>query len=198
MKKTPVLHVRPRKDISLAALTHHERDVLKDCLRFRREHLVEQREGGAPEYFSRAVEPIDSIFAKLFIVENPFEPWNPEPFPIEKIVGARLPVVLRVEPREGDKLSRKIQPTYEYYPIGEHVVAAPGVCGGTATFYGTRICLRHALNLLIAGWSMERVLISLPSIPLEWLNEAITFFNTNSPEVFEVPLLPEAEIAKQT
>jgi hypothetical protein len=27
---------------------------------------------------------------------------------------------------------------YEYYPIGQHIVAAPGVCGGRPTFKYTR------------------------------------------------------------
>jgi len=37
---------------------------------------------------------------------------------------------------------------YEYYPVGRHIVIAPGVCGGRPTFKYTRIDVRHALNLL--------------------------------------------------
>src|SRR5215468_4650967 len=46
---------------------------------------------------------------------------------------------------------------YEYYPVGRHIVVAPGVCGGRPTFKYTRIDVRHALNLLAAGRSIERV-----------------------------------------
>jgi len=28
---------------------------------------------------------------------------------------------------------------YEYYPLGEYIVIAPGVCGGRPTFKGTRL-----------------------------------------------------------
>jgi uncharacterized protein (DUF433 family) len=46
---------------------------------------------------------------------------------------------------------------YEYYPLGEHIVAAPGVCGGRPTFKYTRIDVRHAMSLLAGGWTVERV-----------------------------------------
>ena len=46
---------------------------------------------------------------------------------------------------------------YEYYPLGEHIVAAPGVCGGEPTFKYTRINVEHALSLLSGGWTVEAV-----------------------------------------
>jgi uncharacterized protein (DUF433 family) len=46
---------------------------------------------------------------------------------------------------------------YEYYPVGRHIVVAPGICGGRPTFKYTRIDVRHALSLLSAGRSLERV-----------------------------------------
>jgi len=46
---------------------------------------------------------------------------------------------------------------YEYYPLGRYVVIAPGVCGGRPTFKYTRIDVRHALSLLAAGRTVERV-----------------------------------------
>ncbi len=42
---------------------------------------------------------------------------------------------------------------YEYYPLGEHVVIAPGVCGGRPTFKGTRLEAQVILDLLAAGES---------------------------------------------
>lgn len=46
---------------------------------------------------------------------------------------------------------------YAYYPLGEYVVAAPGICGGRPTFKGTRIEAGGALNLVAAGYSMEQI-----------------------------------------
>ncbi|MBI3800714.1 MAG: DUF433 domain-containing protein [Deltaproteobacteria bacterium] len=57
------------------------------------------------------------------------------------------------------KLAREIvggEP-YEYYALGRHIVVAPGVCGGRPTFKYTRIDVRHALGLLAAGHTVERV-----------------------------------------
>jgi uncharacterized protein (DUF433 family) len=46
---------------------------------------------------------------------------------------------------------------YDYYPLGKHVVAAPGVCGGRPTFKYTRIEVEVALDLLAAGESIEHL-----------------------------------------
>ena len=46
---------------------------------------------------------------------------------------------------------------YEYYPLGKYIVAAPGVCGGRPTFKYTRIQATFVLDLLGAGWSIERI-----------------------------------------
>lgn len=46
---------------------------------------------------------------------------------------------------------------YEYYPLGKHIVAAPGVCGGRPTFKYTRIEVAFVLDLLAGGWTMERI-----------------------------------------
>src|SRR5687768_14880929 len=44
---------------------------------------------------------------------------------------------------------------YEYYPLGEHVVAAPGVCRGRPTFKYTRIDVAFILARLAAGETVE-------------------------------------------
>jgi uncharacterized protein (DUF433 family) len=46
---------------------------------------------------------------------------------------------------------------YAYYPLGEYVVAAPGVCGGRPTFKGTRMEAAAALSLMAAGYSMDQI-----------------------------------------
>ena len=46
---------------------------------------------------------------------------------------------------------------YEYYPLGNHIVAAPGVCGGRPTFKDTRLEAAVILDLLAASWTVEQV-----------------------------------------
>jgi len=46
---------------------------------------------------------------------------------------------------------------YEYYPLGEYVVCAPGVSGGEPTFKYTRIGVNHAIDLIAGGWTVEKV-----------------------------------------
>lgn len=45
--------------------------------------------------------------------------------------------------------------TYEYYPLGEHVVVAPGICGGRPTFKYTRLEVSMVLAMLARGDSPE-------------------------------------------
>ena len=47
--------------------------------------------------------------------------------------------------------------TYQYYPLGEHVVRAVGVCGGRPTFKYTRIEIMGTLDRLAAGESLDDV-----------------------------------------
>jgi len=46
---------------------------------------------------------------------------------------------------------------YEYYPLGEYVVRAPGVCGGRPTFKYTRIEVTGTLQRLVAGESLQEI-----------------------------------------
>jgi uncharacterized protein (DUF433 family) len=61
---------------------------------------------------------------------------------------------------------------YEYYPLGEYIVLAPGVCGGEPTFKYTRINVEHALYRLSMGWTIEQVADSY-RLPLAAVKEAI-------------------------
>ena len=45
---------------------------------------------------------------------------------------------------------------YRYYPLGEHVVRAIGVCGGRPTFKYTRIEITGTLERLAAGVEVRR------------------------------------------
>jgi len=46
---------------------------------------------------------------------------------------------------------------YDYYPLGEYVVIAPGVCGGRPTFKYTRLEVSAVLALLSEGRSIDEV-----------------------------------------
>lgn len=46
---------------------------------------------------------------------------------------------------------------YEYYPLGEFVVIAPGICGGRPTFKHTRLEVSTVLALLSEGRSIDEV-----------------------------------------
>jgi len=62
--------------------------------------------------------------------------------------------------------------SYEYYPLGQHIVVAPGVCGGRPTFKYTRIDVHHALGLMAAGRTVEQVAHSY-DLPVEAVQEAL-------------------------
>lgn len=64
---------------------------------------------------------------------------------------------------------------YEYYPLGEHVVVAPGVCGGRPTFKYTRLEVSVVLSLLAGGETIEQVVeaYSLSQLTPEAVQEAI-------------------------
>lgn len=61
---------------------------------------------------------------------------------------------------------------YEFYAVSRHIVMAPGVCGGRPTFKYTRIDVRHALKLLAAGRTVERVAEGY-QIPVAAVKEAL-------------------------
>lgn len=46
---------------------------------------------------------------------------------------------------------------YQYYPLGEHVVRAVGVCDGRPTFKYTRIEISGTLDRLAVGESLETI-----------------------------------------
>jgi len=69
---------------------------------------------------------------------------------------------------------------YAYYPLGKYIVAAPGVCGGRPTFKYTRIQAGFVLDLLSAGWSIERISREYRAshVTAEAINEAIQLAKT--------------------
>jgi len=73
------------------------------------------------------------------------------------------------------KLVREVQSddVYEYYPLGEYVVIAPGVCGGRPTFKGTRVEVEVILDWLRVGRTIDRILEGYPSLTHAAIEEAI-------------------------
>lgn len=61
---------------------------------------------------------------------------------------------------------------YEYYPLGQYVVAAPGVCGGRPSIKYTRIDARHIIGSLRSGDARSEV-SSHYKIPVAAVDEAI-------------------------
>lgn len=62
---------------------------------------------------------------------------------------------------------------YEYYPLGEYVVRAPGVCGGRPTFKYTRIEATWVLQRLGTGEQLESLVADYAGrVPAEAIREA--------------------------
>lgn len=85
---------------------------------------------------------------------------------------------------------------YAYYPLGEYIVAAPGVCGGRPTFKYTRIDVRHVLSSLAAGESPETLVESFQGrISREAIEEAQRLAFQWAVRSFDQPYLPQEEAA---
>ena len=68
---------------------------------------------------------------------------------------------------------------YEYYPLGKHIVRAPGVCGGRPTFKYTRLEPSMILAQLSLGRTAEELVVDYqPSkVTVEGVYEAIHLAN---------------------
>ena len=78
------------------------------------------------------------------------------------------------------KLLREIvgRETYQYYPLGRHVVRAIGVCGGRPTFKYTRIEITGTLERLAAGESLDQIVEGYKGrVSREAIIEAIRLVN---------------------
>lgn len=61
---------------------------------------------------------------------------------------------------------------YEYYPLGQYVVASPGVCGGRPSIKYTRIDARHVIGSLRSGDTPSEISHHY-KIPVAAVDEAI-------------------------
>ncbi len=64
---------------------------------------------------------------------------------------------------------------YEYYPLGKHIVRAPGVCGGRPTFKYTRLEVSVVLSDIKSGFTIDEVVADFHRSRLsrEMVQEAI-------------------------
>jgi uncharacterized protein (DUF433 family) len=73
---------------------------------------------------------------------------------------------------------------YEYYPLGNYVVRAPGVCGGRPTFKYTRIDITGTLDRLAAGEHIDKVVAGYRGrVSKEAVVEAIHLISVPSVEL---------------
>lgn len=61
---------------------------------------------------------------------------------------------------------------YEYYPLGQYIVAAPGVCGGRPTIKYHRLDALHIMGFLERGDSPKQIARNY-RIPIAAVREAV-------------------------
>lgn len=69
--------------------------------------------------------------------------------------------------------------SYTYFPLGEHVVRAPDVCGGRPTFKYTRIEVSLILAFIAAGESISDIVDDYrhPHLTYDAIHEAVLLAN---------------------
>ena len=81
--------------------------------------------------------------------------------------------------------------SYQYYPLGEHIVRAVSVCGGRPTFKYTRIEITGTLERLAAGENISEIVAGYRGrVSQEAIIEAVTLVTAQFIET-----LPELELA---
>lgn len=80
---------------------------------------------------------------------------------------------------------------YQYLPLGEYVVRAPGVCDGRPTFKYTRIEITGTLERLAAGETLDEIVVGYRGrVPREAVIEATLLITRQF-----VQTLPQLELA---
>lgn len=79
---------------------------------------------------------------------------------------------------------------YEYYPLGEYIVRALGVCGGRPTIKYTRIEADMLLALLKIGETPQEIVdgYNRPELPIEAVYEVIDLARTELTNHTSLPL----------
>ncbi len=69
---------------------------------------------------------------------------------------------------------------YDYLPLGEYIVRAPGICGGRPTFKYTRIEITGAFERLAAGEKLEDIVSGYRDrVPKEAILEAVRLITSH-------------------
>jgi uncharacterized protein (DUF433 family) len=77
---------------------------------------------------------------------------------------------------------------YDYYPLGECIVAAPGVCGGRPTVKYTRIDARWLVRALDRGESIEAIEADYAGrVPRRAIEEALRLAEEHGRAFLEQP-----------
>lgn len=78
---------------------------------------------------------------------------------------------------------------YEYYPLGQHVVIAPGICGGRPTFKYTRIEVRIVLAYLAEGRTIAEIVADYgrKELTAAAISEAIRLASQTFEQVVHIP-----------
>ncbi len=61
---------------------------------------------------------------------------------------------------------------YEFVPLGQYIVRAPKVCSGEPTFKYTRIRIKHAMDRLVGGETVDQIAADY-GLPTGAMQEAI-------------------------
>jgi uncharacterized protein (DUF433 family) len=73
---------------------------------------------------------------------------------------------------------------YEYYPLGSHVVRAPGVCNGRPTFKYTRIEITGTFERLADGANIDDIVSGYRGrVSKAAIMEAISYYTISQKEV---------------
>ena len=81
---------------------------------------------------------------------------------------------------------------YQYYPLGDHVVRAPGICSGRPTFKYTRIEIAGTLERLAAGENLDEIVAGYRErVSREAIIEAMNLVTKQF-----VQTLPQLELAR--
>ena len=83
---------------------------------------------------------------------------------------------------------------YEYYPLGQYIVAAPGVCGGRPTFKYTRLEVSMILAQLSIGRTIDELVRDYrrPELTPEAIYEALLLASKGVAKAFSVAQLMTA------
>lgn len=67
--------------------------------------------------------------------------------------------------------------------IGTLIVETPGICGGRPRIDGSRITVRHVIDLLQSGLSPEVIADEYPQLTLAQVYAAITYYHANQQQL---------------